>query len=253
MRLATLGMRLVAPPDEPLSTTYGPGIRIQCDLRDVIGKSIYFTGAFEPSLTDLLSSTIGPGDVVVDVGANCGYYTLLAARLVGPSGAVHAFEPAADVAERLEHDITTNNFAGVAVVHRLALADYDGDGLLVDPTDGASPTGMRRLDGGASASNHAARVPVRSLDDYLRLDRLDVVKVDAEGADARVIVGMMQTIRRTLPRLVVVEADDAQLMAFGDSVMTMMRQMSDLGYDGTPIDDPFHAPLIAFRPSGSVG
>src|SRR5687767_6500480 len=68
------------------------GIALHCDLRDFIQRRIYFFKVFEHHLTALFESTIRPGDVVLDIGANIGYFTTLAAKLTGPSGRVIAIE-----------------------------------------------------------------------------------------------------------------------------------------------------------------
>jgi hypothetical protein len=70
--------------------------------------------------------------------------------------------------------------------------------------------------------------------------------VDVEGADLQALQGMRRIIERACPRLIVVEADDAMLTRFGDSVASLTQYLDALGYRGQPIQEEWHAPSLAF-------
>jgi tRNA G37 N-methylase Trm5 len=81
------------------------------DPHDSLGLSVM--GSFEPAETELMRQRVRPGATVLDIGANIGYFTLLMARCVGPSGHVYAFEPEPKNFELLQHNVRRNNYANV--------------------------------------------------------------------------------------------------------------------------------------------
>ncbi len=168
------------------------------DTADVgISSHLLMDGYWEMWTTEAMVATIQPGATVVDVGANLGYFTLLMADLVGPSGQVHAFEPNSAIAKRLRQSVAVNGFAGRTVVHQLGLGDHHGlAGFHVEPGE---PGGGQVV----PVSGDGPTVPVS------RLDSLDIVpdfvKIDAEGAEAAVWRGMAGILALRRPLTVFLE------------------------------------------------
>ena len=81
------------------------GGKLLVDTRDVVGRVLTASGVWEPHITEAFRTCLAAGDVCVDIGAHVGYYTLLASRLVGPSGRVYAFEPSPGVYRALERNL----------------------------------------------------------------------------------------------------------------------------------------------------
>ena len=103
------------------------GYRMALDLTDRPDRTGYFLGRFYDLATQLfISECVRPGDTFVDIGANIGMITLLAARLVGPEGTVEAFEPNPDVYRRLSHNVQCNMLNNVSL-HAVGLSDKDAD------------------------------------------------------------------------------------------------------------------------------
>src|SRR4051812_3706382 len=69
------------------------GVRMTVDFAEILGFYLYLTGSYEPEILDFFRTHVRPGDVFLDVGGHFGLHALLASRLVGPTGAVHTFEP----------------------------------------------------------------------------------------------------------------------------------------------------------------
>ena len=84
-------------------------------------------GVWEEAITAVFRSLVAPGMTVVEVGANVGYFTLLAAELVGPRGRVHAFEPDPELFELLRDNVEVNAFDHRVTLHRRAVADFHGE------------------------------------------------------------------------------------------------------------------------------
>ena len=101
------------------------GSRIAGDTRDILQQYIYYFGVWEPHLTDWIGRRLAPGDAFVDVGANIGYFSLLASKLVGESGRVVAIEPSPTIFGVLASNLARNRAHNVRAV-RVAASDSAG-------------------------------------------------------------------------------------------------------------------------------
>lgn len=173
-------------------------LRICVRIAENVGRSIYIYGVSEFRVARLFTRLVQPGMVVFDVGAHIGQYTLLAAKRVGQSGRVVAVEPNPDNVRVLEMNVLRNRFANVEII-KAALFDYDGEAILHVPNGpnrselgSLLPVGDRR----ESFSVKAVRL------DSIAPTRLDILKLDAEGAEANVIRGAAETLRRCRPAII---------------------------------------------------
>lgn len=252
MTAVALVNRKFPPSGRLLTTTYAEGIRITCDLRDSVQSSIFYRGVHEEPVTRLLLEQLRPGDTFCDLGANVGYFTLLASRAVGDSGQVHAFEPSSLLCARLRGDIARNSFAVNVTLHEVAVSDREGSAALVLPSEALSPWGEQYLADVPPADASSEVVPVVVVDDFLPDLRFDVAKIDVEGSDLRALRGMRKAIARSRPRLLLVEEADRLLEHFGDSVAELIGYLAELGYAPQKIGDPYDSPMLAFRDRAAV-
>jgi FkbM family methyltransferase len=197
------------------------------------GKLGYVFGENEPEVQKTLAETLREGDVLYDIGANIGFFTLNAARLVGANGCVYAFEPVPQVAETLRANIELNAFDNVviteAAVHsRTGVADLDLSG---------GTTAAHVVQGVPSAVD-LLRVETQRLDDLVAAGTLrppTLVKIDVEGAERDVLAGMSQTVRAHRP-VVICELHGSQ--------DEFLAELADAGYvvsvldDGSDVDNP---------------
>jgi FkbM family methyltransferase len=158
-------------------------------------------GALEPSVQEALRRSVLPGCVVVDVGASFGFFTLLAARLVGPTGHVHAFEPCAEDAAALRRNLALNDLGERVTVHDAAVSDRAGSAPFVVVRErGWSHLAQRGRHPEAVATREVA---VETLDGLLdALTRVDLVKIDVEGSEAHVLDGARELLRVRAPVVV---------------------------------------------------
>ncbi len=155
-------------------------------------------GLYELATARLLRRLVREGDVVVDGGANLGYFTLLMASCVGPvskGGRVHAFEPDPVNRERLVHHLGINGMADRVVVHPVALSDSGGRATLhrFVATDSEHNHGMSSLYGAEDGATEAYEVETVRMDEVLAgegVSSVRVVKLDLEGAEPLAIGGM---------------------------------------------------------------
>lgn len=168
------------------------------DTKDIgLSSHLLMDGYWEMWTTEAMLFFIKPGDVAVDVGANLGYFTLLMADLVGPTGVVHAFEPNPPIAERLQQSVSINGFGGNTTVHAVALADRDGETGFMVPK--GEPKNAHLVD----RSDDAALVAVRRLDG-MGLSP-DFMKIDCEGAEELVWKGMAGILAQRRPMTIFME------------------------------------------------
>jgi FkbM family methyltransferase len=181
-------------------------------LQDSIGRAIYMYGVYEISVTRVFQAVLRPGDTLIDVGANRGYYTLLGAKLVGPSGEVHAFEPVEELRRSLERSVALNRFSGV-VAHAEAVWERTGqvafyEGMAQDNS------GLSSIMPGPARSVEPKLVPSTTLDDLAtRVRRIDLVKLDIEGCELPALRGAASVLGSANPPVVVFEATDAKPIA----------------------------------------
>ena len=158
-----------------------------------VGWEAHYAGGYEPELAAALSRLVKPGDVCVDAGAHYGYFTLLLAKLCGPEGHVYSFEAQPDNARVLRENVRANELLPRVTVERAAVAARAGVIELHAASSGGSAewsldeSFAHRADG-PEASRRAERVRAVRLDEYLdTARRVDVVKMDIEGAEAEVV------------------------------------------------------------------
>ena len=166
-----------------------------------IGRSLDLYGEFSEAEVALFRSLVRPGDVVLDVGANVGAHTVALARLVGPSGAVIAFEPQRLAYYCLCANVALNNLHQV-VCFQVAAGEAERT-LLVPDLDPDREQNFGGLELGGPAAGRAGRpVPVQRIDG-LALSACRLIKIDVEGMEREVLAGAAETIRRCRPFLYV--------------------------------------------------
>lgn len=204
-------------PVFPLTETrFGRMFTLQGDT--VIGRSLRFYGEFAGDEVDSLLALARPGDHVLDLGANIGFHTLGLARTVGPSGRVTAIEPQRFCFQVLCANVIMNQHA---TVQCLRAAVGDSPGLCFVPVH--EPT--TRHNAGATEVSLGAgegptdQVPLMTVDS-LGLSRCDLIKIDTEGFEDRVIIGARNTIAAHWPVLFIELHDRDKLQRVGGFLKT---------------------------------
>ncbi len=194
-------------------------------------------GVNEPHNSRILCSLITPGSIVVDVGANVGYFTILAAWRAWPDGAVWAFEPNPRMYRLLADNITTNGYPPIVERRQCALSDTPGRAMLhLFPGYEATATirdvpeaflALTRRETGREAGS--VEVATVRLDDAMAdVGEIHVMKIDAEGHEPSVLRGAMEIIRRSPQLAIVMEFVPAILDA--DEARAMLADMRGEGF-----------------------
>jgi FkbM family methyltransferase len=231
----------------PLVRARRLGLRLELDLRDNLQRTLFFTGTYEPGLLGLLEDELRAGDVALDVGAHVGVHALTAARRLRDlgGGRVIAFEPTPDSAAAVRAAAARNGLP-VEVV-QAALGEAEGAvELRGDPRYPTHDAGVRSQFG---AGEVVARAPVTTFDAWARraaLDRLDVVKIDIEGAEILALRGMRETLRRLRPRLLAIEVKDVVMERGPGDEAALHALLRECGY--VPAGSP-ERHVAVFRPA----
>jgi FkbM family methyltransferase len=174
------------------------GSKILLNPRDkAITPHMIIDGVWEEYLTELFLGEMKPGLVVVDIGANIGYFSMLAARAVGDEGRVYAFEPEPVNHDILVRNIKVNGYRNVVAVHK-ALSNKIGKlRLFCDRTNfGSSSFSRENI---LSETRGSIEVETTTLDDYLgnktKDTSVDIIKMDVEGAEGLVLKGAYQVLK----------------------------------------------------------
>jgi FkbM family methyltransferase len=170
------------------------------------------TGRGERQVEQAYLDLLSPGDVVYDVGANIGWYSLLAARVVGPTGRVVAFEPSLENALIARRNAAVNGLSNITVV---PAALTDREGWMTFLQKGSLQGRLEQDESVAQAQRHAKQnarstgrtlVPITTLDSWLAHTgepAPSIVKIDVEGAEVGVLRGMEETMRKARPTLII--------------------------------------------------
>lgn len=194
------------PAGEPLSgeivrTCHGFAIRV--DPSDyAVGHTVALTGSYEPEVSTTLREVLPEGGTFVDIGANIGWFSLLAASLVGPEGRVVAVEPNPRNVALLRQSAKDNRFENIEVA-AVALGERPGAAAL--ETDGSNGR-LIPINGpptqAVEASFVVATYPLDTLLSEAGVERVDAIKIDVEGAEPLVLRGATRTISESRPVLI---------------------------------------------------
>jgi FkbM family methyltransferase len=168
------------------------GIRLWADPTEHVGRSVWTTGVFDLAVSEVLFRLTGPGDLVIDAGANIGYMTLLAAVRSEPGGRVLAFEPNPNVAKWLRQNVETTQreFASAAVeIHTIALGSKTGTAHLLLPAASAANDGLARIVSHEDAEGGSLPVRIERLDEVVGPRTVGLMKIDVEGHEEHVLRG----------------------------------------------------------------
>jgi FkbM family methyltransferase len=228
------------------------GGKLLCPLDDWLGASLYFFGNYEPETTALFRRHIRPGDVVFDVGANLGYFTILAASLVGATGNVHSFEPNARLVPFLRNSIEFNFLEGRVHFTNVAIAERSGGSAKLHLSTVAASSGVSSLlPLPHLATGSTIEVPLLSLGDYCRTQQISTIrllKVDVEGAELQVIRGTRELLLARSIELLLCEVQPNEHDP--DAPKHLIEELGAFGYSPFAISE--HGELQPIR-AGVIG
>jgi FkbM family methyltransferase len=209
------------------------GVVLTLDPTDHIARAM-LSGGWEETEWNWIRPSLSKGGTFVDVGAHIGTYSLRAAKAVGNNGRVVAIEPNPVTAAALRDNIAASGWHNIQV-QEIACGDRNGTVTLfaghAENTGTASLAERNARRGGPlEASFDVPLSPLDNILERLSLARLDVIKIDTEGAETMVIRGAVNTLRKFSP-VILVETIDGQLRNMNSSLPELENVLSSLGYE----------------------
>lgn len=217
-------------PKKTIRTVNRHGINYTLDLSDVVDWYVYF--GFQEVSRETLLNLMDIGQTIIDIGANIGNVTLESAKIVGPTGEIHSFEPDPENYKRLEVNLKMNRFSNISS-NKLGLGNKAGVFRIVNVSPGNQ--GMNRIINKNLSNFNSRQIQVTTLDEYVfekKLNNIDLIKIDVEGFEYNVLKGGVKVIDAFHPTFFI-ELDDNNLIEQDSSAKDLIKLLEDFGYEIT--------------------
>jgi len=205
-----------------------------------VSLNLIKNGIHEKTETEFVMSKIKVGDVVIDIGANIGYYTLIFAKLVGEQGKVFAFEPEPSNFYLLKKNVMTNKYNNV-ILEEKAVSNYDGQTKLFLSNSNA---GAHRIYFSHRVTKNYVQVKVTTLDDYFKnhelKSRISFIKIDVEGAELGTLEGLKTLLETNKKIIIMIEFDPQQIKEFGSSSRDLLNFLDNQKFRFLFVDQNMH-------------
>ncbi len=208
------------------------------NTRDVgFAAHLLLNGSWELPIAKFIISQISPGDTVVDIGANYGYYSMIFSDCVGADGRCICFEPNPLIVSSLRNSLALNGFADRSVVHEIALSEEAGAVTFFVPhNEPKNGHILGPLEKGDPSTGTPMTVNQEKGDRLLKAEsRVDFIKIDAEGSEAAILKGLSGIIERRRPKILIEvnAARDYDLRAMLAYLTSVYREMRFVTTDAT--------------------
>lgn len=193
------------------------------------GLALSIFKVYEPIQTQIVKKYVKEGDIVLDIGANVGYYTLLFAQLVGSKGRVFSFEPDPVNFDLLRKSVDLNGYQNVTLIQK-AVSNKNGKLKLYI---GKENRAINRIyDAGINDTKDSIEIDTIFLDDYFKDHdlKIDFVKIDVEGSESGVIEGMPLILKKSKNLKIMTEFDPFLMKKFGVDATNYIQLLLEHGF-----------------------
>jgi FkbM family methyltransferase len=210
------------------------------DLRSSIGRGILVTGVFDPLVFDPIAEALARGGNFLDIGANVGYYSVLAAHILDGRGCVHAFEVDSRPLQCLRRNASSIGKGGI-VVHELAVGAVSGVARLSQSNE----SGHTRV----TQSDKGSTVPMITIDEWRRAQGvrdIRAIKIDIEGGEYAALLGAAETVATERPIIVFEVLENAEALG-GAARSDLVSLLEKLNYRVLEVVGT-HSPTLVAHP-----
>lgn len=211
-------------------TRFDKTMKMKVDLEEWIQQQIYFLGTWDEQGIKFLKNHLKSGDVFFDIGANIGCYSLVASKLVGSEGKVHSFEPVSEVYNRLLFNIELNQLKNITVNRKAVFETSETLEFFVSSKENKGMSSIFHHD---TESGEIQKVEAITIDEYIEktdIQRIDMIKIDIEGAELFALKGMKTTLRKFKP-VIIMELSDNVLQNSPVEKKEILNLMKELNYE----------------------
>ena len=231
----------------PVKTSITNGDQMWVDLRSSVGRSILVKGEFDYGVWRVIEKWLKPGSVFVDIGANVGYYAMLASSAVGASGTVHAFEIDPRPLRCLLRNAKACKNANIHI-YEVAVSDDNAGGYLHAGKDCGHSSLMITGDG--------KKVATTTLDQWAdsqnNLAHIDVIKLDIEGGEERALLGARKVIEKYRPTIICEALDSASATNEIPGQERLLKVLQSMNYITSFVADVHSPTIVALAREQSV-
>lgn len=224
------------------------GARFRTVTDDVLQGYLYLFGIWEPNITHWVTRTLRPGDTFIDVGANIGYFTVLASRLVARHGHVVAIEASPDFTKAIRGNLALNNCGNVRLVNA-AVSDRSGLVPFYQPSPyNRGNTTSVFTGAGMSPRFTIGSKPLPELLTEHELSRARLVKIDVEGSEYAVMRGLLPALSRMRDDAeLIIEISPDLLTAQGETAGGLVGLLASYGFNAYRIANGYCIPDYLLR------
>ncbi len=204
-------------------------IGIYTTADNYIEWTILSTGTYEDEISKLIRISLKPADVALDIGANIGLQSIRMSICVGNTGQVYAFEPLGYLQEKFNKNISLNK-AGNVKLFPFALSTIEREAdFNVNRNSWNQGTFSIGINSSGSETQHVLIKVADELPEIKGLNRLDLVKIDVEGFEYQVLLGLKQALKKHKPRIIF-EYDSNYWLSNGQNINDCFSFLNALGY-----------------------
>jgi FkbM family methyltransferase len=199
--------------------------------QDLIQRYLYLFGVWEPRMTQWLTRRLRSGDTFVDVGANIGYFSVLASKLVGPEGHVVAIEASETFNNRVRQNAQLNGCDNIRFAHAAVYGKHQTLTFILSSNNNMRADSIVPWDGPVESQFEIEAQPLPEILDADEIAKARVIKVDVEGAEGSVVRGMAPLLDQLRPDAeITVEVTPERMEELGDSVEELLDTMGEHGF-----------------------
>ena len=212
-------------------------LTISLNLSEHMQRRIFWMGYYSEDIVSVLNQYLVPNMVVLDIGANIGEISLLAAKRVGTHGWVYAFEPMDNIANKLTQHIELNHFTQVEI-HRCALGNESNNQMPIYSSCGQQVKDKHEGLGSLYCKDNQEQpiqyVELITMDIWVTqhsdIHRIDLIKIDIEGAELACLQGAKETLKNFKPKIII-EIQDFSAERADYKATDIIDLLSELGYE----------------------
>ena len=200
-----------------------------------IQQQLFWYGYYEKELAIMLKKILRANDVFLDIGANIGYFSLLAANNL-PSVKVISFEPVNELFQKLNENISLNNIKNITTVNAAVGEINEEKEMFLSAHDNL---GMSSFQQPGNYTGKKEKVKVLTIDDWFKtsgLSSIDLIKLDVEGSELAALKGMKEVLQKQRP-VVIVEINPETLSLFNLKPAIICNYLNQLNFDGFIISE----------------
>ncbi|AZS73250.1 FkbM family methyltransferase [Streptomyces lydicus] len=217
------------PRRRVVRTRFGAAMAV--DTQDLIQRFVYLFGLWEPHMTHWLQRRLRPGDTYIDVGANVGYFSLLASQLVGEEGRVVAIEASPTFHARVRRHAEINGCSNLRTVNSAVADERKTVTLILASSSNMGAASIVPYDGPAESTLDVEAYPLPQVLDADEIAGARVIKIDVEGAEGAVIRGLAPVLDKLRPDAeITVEVTPERMEALGESPGELLTTMREHGF-----------------------